>query len=158
MTPSSNRQLRGTSPRFVIAPTLFIAIAIGLATTMRASDNIDFDIDGQIHDTVWDSRLFDGTPGFPGVIRWFHNPAGMPTNLNQATFEQRLEASFDTWASVDDGLPEEPLVPVITFAGPTGVADAFALDGVNVIAWQPEFPGGTLAVTPCWALDLPTTT
>lgn len=143
----------------LIVVSLFIlVVAVGLTTTIRASDNIDFDIDGQIHDVVWDSRLFDGTPGFPGAILWFHNPAGMPTNFSQASFESSVEASFNTWESVDDGVPEEPLVPVVNFGGQTSIADAFALDGVNVMAWQADFPGGTLAVTPCWGLDLPTTT
>ena len=47
---------------------------------------------------------------------------------------------------------------MVNFGGRTTVTDAFALDGVNVVAWQPEFPGGTLAVTPCWTLDAVTTT
>ena len=125
---------------------------------MRASDNIDYELDGQIRDVVWDSRLFDGTAGFAGAIFWSHNPSGMPGNISQAAFEAGIESSFNTWESVDDGVPEEPLVPVVNFGGQTTVTDAFALDGVNVVAWQPDFPGGTLAVTPCWALDAPTTT
>ena len=135
--------------RRLIASSLFIfVIGVGLMMTLRASDNIDFDIDGQIQDVVWDSRVFDGTPGFPGAILWFHNSAGMPTNFTEASFESSVEAGFNTWESVDDGLPESPLVPIVNFGGQTTIADAFALDGVNVIAWQPEFPGGTLAVTP----------
>jgi hypothetical protein len=158
MTRHTNRSSWRSSGRCVIAVCVFIAIGAGVTMTLRASDNIDFNIDGQIHDVVWDSRLFDGTPGFPGHILWFHNPAGMPTNLSQASFEASVEAGFNSWKGVDDGVPEAPIVPVVTFGGQTAVTDAFALDGVNVMAWQPEFPGGTLAVTPCWALDLPTTT
>ena len=137
---------------------VILIIAAGVKMTLRASDNVDFDINGEIHDTIWDSRLFDGTPGFAGAIRWFHNPAGMPSYLNQGEVEAAVQTSFNTWQSVDDGIPETPVIPPVTFGGQTTVADAFALDGVNVIAWQAEFPGGTLAVTPCWALDLPTTT
>ena len=61
---------------------------------MRAGENLDFASGGQIRDTFWDSRLFDGTPGFPGAILWFHNPAGMPSDVTQAAFEARIEASF----------------------------------------------------------------
>ncbi len=133
-------------------------IAIALTTAMRASDNLDYAIGGQIRDIVWDSRLFDGTPGFPGAILWYHNPSGLPDSLSQASAEAAIQSGFDTWKSVDDGVPEEPVVPVVNFGGPTAVTDVFALDGVNVVGWQPELPGGTLAVTPCWALDVPTTT
>ena len=154
-TKPSMRRSPGT---VLIAAASLIASAVAFTTTMRASDNIDYEIGGQIHDAVWDSRLFDGTPGFAGAILWSHNPSGMPGNLSQAAFEAAIESSFNTWESVDDGVPEEPLVPVVNFRGQTTVTDAFALDGVNVVAWQPEFPGGTLAVTPCWVLDAPTTT
>ena len=140
---------------------LLIAIAVGLTTTMRASDNLDFAINGQIYDIVWDSRLFDGTPGFPGAILWHHNPSGIPAasaTFNQASFETSIEASFNTWENVDNGVPEEPLIPVVNFGGQSSATDAFALDGVNLVAWKPDFPDGTLAVTPCWGLDAPTTT
>src|SRR5687767_14132416 len=159
MTNRQTKQsMRRSSGTLLIAVGSLIASAVGLTTTMRASDNIDYDIGGHINDVVWDSRLFDGTPGFPGAILWSHNPSGMPGNFTQSAFEASIESSFNTWASVDDGVPEEPLVPVVNFGGQTAVTDAFALDGVNVIAWQPEFPDGTLAVTPCWTLDAPTTT
>lgn len=140
---------------------LLIAIAVGLTTTMRASDNLDFAINGQIYDIVWDSRLFDGTPGFPGAILWHHNPSGIPAasaTFNQASFETSIEASFNTWENVDNGVAEEPLIPVVNFGGQSSATDAFALDGVNLVAWKPDFPDGTLAVTPCWGLDAPTTT
>jgi len=140
---------------------LLIAMAVGLTATMRASDNLDFAINGQIYDIVWDSRLFDGTPGFPGAILWHHNPSGIPAasaTFNQASFEASIEASFNTWESVDDGVAEEPLIPVVNFGGQSSATDAFALDGVNLVSWKPDFPGGTLAVTPCWGLDAPTTT
>jgi hypothetical protein len=151
----SMRRSRGT---LLISGGFFIAIALGLTTAMRASDNLDYEIAGQIRDIVWDSRLFDGTPQFPGAILWFHNPSGMPGNFTQASFEASTQAAFDAWKGVDNGVPEEPLVPVVNFGGQTAVTDVFALDGVNAVAWQPESPGGTLAVTPCWALDAPTTT
>src|SRR5687768_3610416 len=154
----TKQSMRRSSGTVLIAVASLIASAVGFTTTMRASDNIDYEIGGQIHDAVWDSRLFDGTPGFAGAILWSHNPSGMPGNLSQAAFEAAIESSFNTWESVDDGVPEEPLVPVVNFRGQTTVTDAFALDGVNLVAWQPEFPGGTLAVTPCWVLDAPTTT
>jgi hypothetical protein len=158
MTRYTNRSTRRSASRALIALSAVVAIAVAMTAAMRASDNIDFAIDGQIHDGIWDSRLFDGTAGYPGAILWHHNPAGMPTSLDQASFEATVETSFNTWESVDNGIPEEPLVPVVNFGGQTAIADAFALDGVNVIAWQPEFLGGTLAVTPCWVLDAPTTT
>ena len=158
MTRHTYKSTRRPARTLLIAVGAFIAIAVGVTTTMRASDNIDYDISGHIRDVVWDSRLFDGTPGFPGAILWFHNPSGMPASFSEASFVASMEASFNAWESVDDGVPEEPVVPVVNFGGQTAITDAFALDGVNVVAWQPEFPGGTLAVTPCWALDLPTTT
>jgi hypothetical protein len=157
MTRRMKRSTR-RSGTFLVAASLLLAVAVGLTTTMRASDNIDFDIGGRIYDTVWDSRLFDGTAGFPGAVLWFHNPAGMPSNFTHASFEAAIETSFNTWESVDDGVPEEPLVPVVNLGGQTTVTDARALDGVNAITWKADFPGGTLAITPCWALDLPTTT
>jgi hypothetical protein len=78
--------------------------------------------------------------------------------LNQAEFEARMEAAFNTWKAVDDGIPGEPLIPVVNFGGQTGVTDAFALDGVNAVVWQADEPGNNLAVTPCWVLTGPTTT
>ncbi len=161
MTRHPKTLSRRSSGTLLIAVGLLIAIAVGLTTTMRASDNLDFDINGQIYDVVWDSRLFDGAPGFPGQILWYHNPAGIPAasaTFNQASFEASIEASFNTWESVDNGVPEEPLVPVVNFGGPSSATDAFALDGVNLVSWKLDFPGGTLAVTPCWGLDAPTTT
>ena len=157
-TRHTTESMRRSSGTPLIAVAALIAIAVGFTTTMRASDNIDYDIGGHLRDVVWDSRLFDGTPGFPGAILWSHNPSGMPSHITEASFESAIESSFHAWKSVDDGVPEEPLVPVVTFGGRTTVTDAFALDGVNVVAWQPEFPGGTLAVTPCWTLDAVTTT
>jgi hypothetical protein len=156
MTGATSARTLRTLP--IVAGLFIIVIGVGLTMTLRASDNIDFDIDGQIQDVVWDSRVFDGTSGFPGSIVWHHNPAGMPTNFSQASFELSVQAGFNAWQNVDDGVPEEPVVPVVNFGGQTTVGDSFALDGVNVVAWQADFPGGALAVTPCWALDLPTTT
>jgi hypothetical protein len=158
MTRHSKKRSRRSSGTLVIAVCLLLAIAAGLTTTMRASDNLDFAINGQVVEIVWDSRLFDGTPGFPGAIVWSHNRSGIPSNVDPASFEATIDASFNTWESVDDGVPEEPLVPVVNFGGQSAATDAFALDGVNLIAWLPDFPDGTLAVTPCWGLDLPTTT
>jgi hypothetical protein len=74
-------------------------IAIALTTAMRASDNLDYAIGGQIRDIVWDSRLFDGTPGFPGAILWYHNPSGLPDSLSQASAEAAIQSGFDTWKS-----------------------------------------------------------
>src|SRR5688572_22955065 len=158
MTRHSKKQSRRSSGLLVIAVCLLLAIAAGLTTTTRAADNLDFAINGQVVEIVWDSRLFDGTPGFPGAIVWHHNRSGIRSNLDPASFEATIEASFNTWESVDDGVPEEPLVPVVNFGGQNAATDAFALDGVNLVAWLPDFPDGTLAVTPCWGLDLPTTT
>jgi hypothetical protein len=158
MIRPTHRMTQRTRRTVFISFALLIIIAFALTTAMRASDNLDFAIDGQIRDVVWDSRLFDGTPGFPGAILWFNNPAGMPGGLSQASFEAAIQTAFDTWKSVDDGVPEQPVVPVVNFGGQTAVTDVFALDGVNAVGWRPELPGGTLAVTPCWALDAPTTT
>lgn len=137
---------------------LLIAVAVAFTATMRASDNLDFESGGVIYDAFWDSRLFDGTPGFPGEIRWVHNPSGMPGTFSPTSFETAVETGLNAWEAVDDGFPDEPLVPVVNFAGQTTITDAFALDGVNVVAWRAESPGGTLAVTPCWVLTAPTTT
>jgi VCBS repeat-containing protein len=157
-----SRHTHNTSRRsfctVLIGVCSMLAIAVGVTTTMRASDNLDFQINGPIYDVVWDSRLFDGTPGFPGAILWHHNASGMPSNFSQASFEASIEASFNTWESVDNGVPEEPLVPVVDFGGSSTATDAFALDGVNLVTWKPDFPDGMLAVTPCWGLDAPTTT
>ena len=50
-------------------------------------------------------------------------------------------------------------MPIVNFGGQTTAANAFALDGINTVAWQPgESFGGTLVVSPCWALNAPTTT
>lgn len=150
---------RRSSPRLLTLGALLIAVGGWFTGTMRAGDNLDFEYLGQIRDMFWDSRLFDGTmPGFPGEVLWFHNPTGMPAGLNQAAFEARMGAGFDAWEGVDDGIPEEPLVPVVNFGGPTAVTDPFALDGINVVAWQFEGAGGTLASTPCWILTEPTVT
>jgi hypothetical protein len=159
MARHAQRPMRRFYGALVVPAGVFLAIAVGLTAAMRASDNIDYEIAGQIRDVVWDSRLFDGdTPGFPGEILWFHNPSGMPGNFTQASFEGSVQSAFNTWASVDDGVPEAPVVPVVNFGGQTAAADVFGLDGVNVVAWQADVSGGTLAVTPCWALDAPTTT
>ena len=61
MTRHTNRAMRRSSGTVLIAAGLLLAIAVGFTATMRASDNLDFDINGQIRDIVWDSRLFDGT-------------------------------------------------------------------------------------------------
>jgi hypothetical protein len=147
-----------TRNRLLLAGYLLLSVGILFSATIGAGDNLDFEANGQIRDAFWYSRLFDGTPGYQGTIRWFHNPAGKPGSVNQAEFEARIETGFNTWEAVDDGLPEEPLVPVASFGGQTSVTDAFALDGVNAVAWKAEAPGGTLAVTPCWVLTEPTAT
>src|SRR5262245_64179958 len=126
MTRHTQTSTRRSSRTLLIAVGLLIAIAAGLTTTMRASDNLDFEINGQIPDIVWDSRLFDGTPGFPGAILWHHNASGMPSNFTQASFEASIEASFNTWESVDNGVPEEPIIPVVNFGGQSKATDAFA--------------------------------
>ena len=149
---------RRASRWFLTLGSLLIAVGVWFTGTVRAGDNLDFEYGGQIRDQFWDSRLFDGTFGFPGAIYWFHNPASMPGGLNQVAFEARMEAGFNAWEGVDDGLPEAPLVPIVNFGGQTAVTDPFALDGVNAVAWQPDSPGGTLAVTPCWVLTESTTT
>ena len=159
MTRPGEKGTRRTSPgKLFTLGALLIVLGGGFTGHMRAGENLDFLKEGQIRDMFWDSRLFDGTPGFAGAILWFHNPAGMPGTFAPAAFEARIEASFNAWEVVDDGIPEEPLVPVVNFGGRTTVADPFALDGLNVIAWQAELPGGTLAATPCWVLTAPTTT
>ncbi len=145
--------------RLLTFVAVLLAVGVIFTGTMRAGDNLDVASNGVIHDSFWDSRLFDGTPGYPGAILWFHNPAGIPADVNQAAFEARIENAFNTWDAVDDGIPGAPLVPVINFGGQTSATDPLALDGVNTVAWQPgDALGGTLVVTPCWALTEPTTT
>ena len=137
---------------------VLVAIAVWFTGTIRAGDNLDFQSEGVIRDMFWDSRLFDGTPGFPGAIPWHHNPTGMPGGLSRTEFEARMEAGFNAWDAVDADMPEAPLVPIVNLGGQTSVTDAFALDGVNAVTWGAEGAGGTLATTPCWVLTEPTTT
>jgi hypothetical protein len=155
---SPGRMKRRSRQRLLTFTTVLMAIGAWFTGTIRAGDNLDFASGGLIRDMFWDSRLFDGTPGFSGAILWFHNPAGMPSGLSQTEFEARLEAGFDTWDAVDAGIPGAPLIPIVNFGGQTSVTNPFALDGINAVAWQAEGPGGTLAATPCWVLTEPTTT
>ena len=93
MTRHSLHPSRRSYGTLLVAVCLLTVIAAGLTKTLRASDNLDFDINGQIYDIVWDSRLFDGTPGFPGAILWHHNPSGIPAasaSFNQASFEASI--------------------------------------------------------------------
>ena len=55
--------------------------------------------------------------------------------------KRSIEASFNAWESVDDGVPEEPLVPVVNFGGQTTVADAVrARRRERRRAGSPSFP------------------
>ena len=54
MACHSKRRSRRSSGELVIAVCLLLAIAAGLTTTMRASDNLDFAINGQVVEIVWD--------------------------------------------------------------------------------------------------------
>src|SRR5687768_7296920 len=92
-----------------------LVIGVSFTNTIRAGDNLDAESGGVIHDIFWDSRLFDGTPGFPGAILWHHNPAGIASGLNQAAFEERLENAFNAWDAVDTGISGTPLVPIVNF-------------------------------------------
>ena len=97
MTRRSLHRPRRSYGTLLVAVCLLTVIAVGFTKTLRASDNLDFAINGQIYDIVWDSRLFDGTPGFPGAILWHHNPSGIPAasaTFNQASFETSIEAIF----------------------------------------------------------------
>ncbi len=135
--------------------------ALALFSPWRASAGENFDRkesnSGAIYDIFWDSRLYSGVGGFPAAIEWFHNPAHKPSYVNQSEFESRVEAGFNAWEAVDDGLPQEPLIPVVNFAGSTTVSGANALDGVNVIEWDNGI-APAIALTPCWALTDPVTT
>ena len=160
MTGDQGERMRRRSVRRLLALGALVA-AIGgwFSTAIRAGDNLDFESGGLIHDIFWDSRLFDGTPGFPSAILWFHNPAGMPAGLNQAAFEARVENAFNAWDAVDAAIPGALLVPIVNFGGQTSATNPLALDGVNTVAWEPgDGLGGGLVVTPCWALTEPTTT
>lgn len=149
---------RRSRRRLLTISAVLMAIGVWFTGTIRAGDNLDFESGGQIRDMFWDSRLFDGTAGFPGAILWFHNPTGMPGGLSQTEFEARLEAGFNAWDAVDAGIPGAPLVPIVNLGGQTSVTDPFALDGINAVGWRADGPGGTLATTPCWVLTEPTTT
>src|SRR5687767_3647045 len=137
---------------------VLIAGCVWFAGTTRASDNLDVLSDGVIRDAFWDSRLFDGTPGFPGAILWHHKPTGIRAGLNATEFEARLETAFNTWDAVDAGVAP-PLVPIVNFGGQTSApGDPFALDGINMVGWQAGTSGGSLVFTACWVLTEPTTT
>ena len=148
---------RRSAGRLLTLGAVLLTVGLFLTGTIRAGDNLDFESDGVIRDSFWDSRLFDGTPGFPGAILWFHDPAGMPTAVNQTAFEARIEAGFNTWDAVDAGIPGAPIVPIVNLGGQTS-ADPYALDGINTVGWQADAAGGVLATTPCWVLTEPTTT
>ncbi len=144
--------------RLLSISAMLIAGGVWFTGTTRASDNLDFLIAGAIRDTFWDSRLFDGTPGFPGAILWYHNPTGKPSGLSQTDFEARLETAFNTWDAVDTGVAGPPLVPIVNFGGQTAATDPVALDGINMIGWAAGGAGGILVSTPCWVLTQETTT
>ena len=96
---------------------VLVAVCAWFPGTMRAGDNLDHVIGSNIRDIFWDSRLFDGTPGFPGAILWYHNATGMPGNMNRTEFEARVEAAFNTWDAVDAGIAGPPLVPIVNLGG-----------------------------------------
>jgi CARDB protein/matrixin len=150
---------RGTARGLLTLSALLIAGAVWFTATTRASDNLDFLSAGVIRDAFWDSRLFDGTPEFPGFILWYHKPTGKPTGVNQTEFEARLETAFDTWDAVDAGIAGPPLVPIVNFGGQTSApGNPLTLDGINMVGWKAEGAGGNLAITPCYVLTEPTTT
>ena len=129
---------------------------------LEAGDNLDAPGNNVIYDLFWDPRIFGDGVDYPGFISWFHNPAGMPGALDQGAFEAAIEASFNTWEAVDDGLPQEPLVPVVNLIGETTASavapDGAALDGINAVIWVAGSPGGVLATAPCYRLTAPTMT
>lgn len=143
----------------VLVATLVLTLT---PVIVEAGDNLDAPGDNVIYDLFWDQRTFDGTVGFPGFVGWSHNPAGMPGALDQTEFENSVEASFNIWEAVDDGLVEEPLVPIVNFIGTTTASaaspDGAALDGINAVIWVAGTPGGVLATTPCYRLSAPTVT
>ena len=133
--------------RLLSISAMLIAGGVWFTGTTRASDNLDFLSAGAIRDTFWDSRLFDGTPGFPGAILWYHNPTGKPSGLSQTDFEARLETAFNTWDAVDTGVAGPPLVPIVNFGGSNvGDSDPVALDGINMVGWAPGGFGGSLVL------------
>ena len=152
--------LVGIVPVIALLYLLLMPPAVFQPTALIAGDNIDgfSSTDNTIFDRYWDRRLFDGTPGFDGFIKWLHNPTGIPSGLAPTTFEAEVEAAFNNWDAVDDAFPENPLVPIVNFAGAASTTDAFALDGENAVVWKAGAPSGVLAITPCWFLTDPTTT
>ena len=54
--------------------------------------------------------------------------------------------------------PSEEAQDAENKSGAGRMIDEGALDGVNAVTWKADFPGGMLAVTPCWGLDAATTT
>ena len=154
------RSLVGIVPLISLLCLLLQPPAVFQPTVLIAGDNIDgfSSTDNTIFDRYWDRRLFDGTPGFDGFIKWLHNPTGIPSGLAPTTFEAEVEAAFNNWDAVDDAFPENPLVPIVNFAGAASTTDAFALDGENAVVWKAGAPSDVLAITPCWFLTDPTTT
>ncbi len=146
------------------AASILLFVLAWRPAALEAGDNLDSpdSVLEQIYDLYWDARVYSGLSTYPDSIKWFHDPTGMPGSLNQVSFESTVEASFDTWEAVDDGLSEEPLVPRVSFGGATTtlspVPSPTALDGINVVSWIADGPSGLLAVTPCYKLSAPTTT
>ncbi len=145
-------------------PALAVAALLGGPGPARAGDNIEslavslvpFEV--SVFDIHWDRRLYDGTPGYDGAVRWFYNPAGEPDSISAIEFIFGSQFAFNVWGSLDDFIGGPPLVPVVVFAGFTdgGVGD---VDGVNALVWQDlGGPGGTLAFAPCTVLTEPSTT
>ena len=127
---SMRRLFPRTLPLTLLLCSLFVVQTGFQPVSLVAGDNIDgfSDVDNTIFDRYWDSRLFDGTIGYDGFIKWLHNPTGMPAGLAQADFEAEIDAAFNNWDAVDDTSPENPLVPIVNLAGPATATDAFALD------------------------------
>ena len=155
-----NQRKRIFGLAFVAASLLLLALSFSL-TPAQAGENLDAP-DGvleEIYDLFWDPRLFSGAAGFPSEIKWFHNPTGMPGNVNQTVFENTLEASFNSWEAVASGIPGDPLVPRVALGGVDPAApQAATLDGINAVVWVPGSVGGVLATTPCYKLNAAATT
>jgi len=85
-------------------PVLFCSVLIFGSGYLRGGDNIEGTTNGNanIIDVRWDRRVYDGTPGWDGFVKWHHNPSGIPMGPNppavdQTNFQNAVQAAFNTW-------------------------------------------------------------
>src|SRR6266446_6645420 len=94
----SNRRSR----LFCLVP--LCAVLVLQSGHLRGGENIETTTNGgaNIIDGRWDRRFYDGTAGWDGFVKWYHNPTGIPGAVTQTNFQNAVQAGFDTWNAVDN--------------------------------------------------------